>query len=139
MSPYTTPIAVSVSGARRLVDATAARDDVAGSAEEVTLNLHLHAQFDDALRWEAEIGCRADGVAGHQYEELLTPDRHSATVCDENRLAAQEIGHVVGVDVEPAALRRTQRVRHIGILHEAVQQAHHVDTRTKVIDCDLFV
>src|SRR5437764_15409057 len=53
------------------------------------LDLHLHAEFDDAFRRQAEECGRPHGIACHQDEQLLAPDGHTSAVRDEDCLSPQ--------------------------------------------------
>src|SRR4051794_21834962 len=64
---------------------------------EAQLYLDLNAQFDDALGGQPEEGGRADRVPRHKDEQLFAPDRHAAAVRHEDRLATEEVRHIVGV------------------------------------------
>jgi hypothetical protein len=63
---------------------------------------------------------RPDGVLGHEYERLFAPLRHAGTARDENGLAAQEVGDIVGVHGHAAGCRISQGRRNVGVFHEAV-------------------
>src|SRR5262245_57123552 len=109
-------MAVSVSGTMRAEGAAVWVN--AGVA--IVSDLNLHTELHDAFGGKPEERGRADRVARHEDEELLAPHRHAAAMGHQNRLTSQEIGHVICVDLEPAVLRGSQRIRDVGILHESV-------------------
>src|SRR6476620_8989961 len=56
-----------------------------------SLQFHLHAEFDDPFRRNAEECRGAHRVAGHQREQLFPPWRHAGMVRRKQRLAAKEV------------------------------------------------
>src|SRR3546814_5296133 len=54
------------------------------------LDRDLAAQFDDAVRRQAEIFHRALRIAQHPGEQLFAPDRHARRLSGDQRLARQE-------------------------------------------------
>ncbi len=65
------------------------------------LHLDLHAQLDDAVGGKPEKPGRTDGVLREEREQLLAPGGHPFPARHDDGLAPQEIGDVLGVDVEP--------------------------------------
>src|SRR5262245_27497994 len=81
-------------------------------------NLHLHSKFHHPLRRQTEVTGCALSVALHEDEELLTPERHTATLRGNDRLASKKIDHILRIHLESLRLSQQQRLGHIGILHE---------------------
>src|SRR5688572_10444648 len=59
-----------------------------------SLHFDLHAQFHHALRRKAEERCRTHGIARHQDEQMLAPDRHATSARDDDRLATEKVSQV---------------------------------------------
>src|SRR5439155_11528472 len=107
-------------------------------SEYLTLNLDLRSQLDHAVRRESKERHRARGVAGHEREELLAPDRHAERSVRNQRLASQEEGRVHEIEFAPAELSVLERPRHVRILHEAVTQSDPVEALFQGLDLHPF-
>src|SRR5678816_4544839 len=82
--------------------------------------------------------CCPDGVARHHDEELFAPDGHARTFRDEDRLAAEEVRHVLEVQFDAQLACRKESIRHVWILHEPVLHAHVVDAEPQRLHLNLL-
>ncbi|KAG0894357.1 hypothetical protein G6F32_017427 [Rhizopus arrhizus] len=93
---------------------------MAVSRKEAALDLHLGAQFHQSVARNPEEPRRRRGVAMHQREQLVAPDRHATVGGGDDGLAAGEEGGVHRVEVDATVVARAhQRPRHVRGFHVA--------------------
>src|SRR3546814_9124295 len=91
-------------------------------ASPATSDRNLTAQFDDAVRRQAEIFHRTFRIAQHPGEQFFAPDRHARLARRDQSLARQEKARLEHLELDAAARHAPQRGGHVDRLHKRSEE-----------------
>lgn len=87
----------------------------------------LPAELHHPIRGQTVIPCGAEGVLGHEREQLLSPRSHPSALGRYDALPAQEVCGLHGMKLEVFDIERAEQRGHVDVLgkpdvdHDAVQ------------------